>query len=134
MKAKGFLLLTIICNFTKGNAESQQRWEIDKFPPLLGSGFPYLKIEKKMKKSAKECNVVFFYVLCKRTKHSTFLRSFPFCAKERCVLFHSLQKNVVFFSVLYKRTLRSFPFFRKERKRTERSFGSHFLNPGSGSA
>ena len=84
MKAKGFLLLTIICNFTKGNAESQQRWEIDKFSPLLGFCFPYLKIEKKMNKSAKEHNFAFLYVLCKRMKRSA-------------VLFRSVQKNVAFF-------------------------------------
>ena len=78
----------------------------------------------------KEGNVLVFF--CKRTKRSPILlRSF---AKERCilcVLFRSLQNDVVFFaffSILCKRTLRSlysFPFFRKERKRTECSFGSH---------
>ena len=52
---------------------------------------------------------------CKRTKRSR-------------VLLRSLQKNVAFFgffSVLCKSSLRSFPFFRKDRKRTEHSFGSH---------
>ena len=42
----------------------------------------------------------FFSVLCKRTLRS--LRSFPFFAKERCVLcvlFHSLEKNGTFFWV-----------------------------------
>ena len=54
-------------------------------------------------------------------------------AKRPRVLFCSLQKNVAFFaffSVLCKRTLCSlyfFPFFRKERKRMERSSGSHKL-------
>ena len=43
-----------------------------------------------------------------------FSRSF---AKERNVL--------VFFYGLCKRSLRSFPFFRKDCKRMERSFGSH---------
>ena len=50
----------------------------------------------------------------KRTEHSAFF------AKE--------QKVLVLFYVLCKRkelSLRSFPFFWKERKRTERSFGSH---------
>ena len=60
-----------------------------------------------------------------------FLRSFTFFAKEccvLCVLLRCLQKNVAFFSVLCIRTLRSlhsFPLFRKEREKTERSFGSH---------
>ena len=61
----------------------------------------------------KEHNVLAFF--CKRTKRSR-------------IFLHSLQKIVAFFSVLCKRmfcSLRSFPFFRKERKRTERSFGSH---------
>ena len=80
---------------------------------------------------------IYFYIyLEKRTerspvllqKNETFSRSFPFFAEERCVLFRSLQKNIAFFSVLCKRTLRSLhslSFFRKERKRTERSFVSH---------
>ena len=55
---------------------------------------------------------------CKRTKRS-------------CVLLRSLQENVAFFaffSILCKRMLRflhSFLFFRKERKKTERSFVFH---------
>ena len=63
----------------------------------------YIYIEKRTERSA------FFYVLC--------------------VLLHSLQKNFVFFAFVYvlcKRmlhSLRSFPFFRKGRKRTKRSFG-----------
>ena len=41
---------------------------------------------------AKEWNVLaFFSVLCKRTLRS--LRSFPFFAKECCILFRSLEKN-----------------------------------------
>ena len=84
------------------------KWQV---LPLLGFVFPYIKIEK-------ERNIAFFNVLCKRTKCSP-------------VLFRSLQKNVVifaFYSVLCKRILRSvcsFPFCTKERKRTERSFGSY---------
>ena len=87
------------------------KWQV---LPLLGFVFPYIKIEK-------ERNIAFFNVLCKRTKCSP-------------VLFRSLQKNVVifaFYSVLCKRilrsvcSLRSFPFCTKERKRTERSFGSY---------
>ena len=61
----------------------------------------------------KERNVLTFF--WKRTKYSH-------------VLLRSLQKNgafFAFFSVLCKRTLHSFLFFRKERKRTECSFGSH---------
>ena len=70
-----------------------------------------MKKERNVLRSfAKEQNVLaFFYVLCKRT-------------------LRSLQMNVAFFYVLCKRTLRSlrsFSFFRKERKGTERSFGSH---------
>ena len=61
----------------------------------------YIYIEEK------KCNILHsFGFFCKRTKHF-------------CVLLRSLQKNVAFFSVLCKRTLRSmrsFPFFRKERK------------------
>ena len=63
-------------------------------------------------------------------------RSAFFCKRTKCacVLLHSLQKNVAFFAffyVLWKRLLRSlhslhsFLFFRKERKRTQHSFGSH---------
>ena len=52
----------------------------------------YIYIEKKnatfcvlLHSFAKEQNVLaFFYILCKRTKHS--LRSFMFFAKEGCVL------------------------------------------------
>ena len=44
-------------------------------------------------------------------KNELFSPSFTFFAKERGVLFCSLQKNVTFFSVLWKRT--------------EHSFGSH---------
>ena len=59
---------------------------------------------------------IYFYIyLEKRTERSPVL-----FAKERNIL--------AFFSVLLKRTehsLHSFPFFRKERKRTERSFGFH---------
>ena len=69
----------------------------------------YIYIEKRTERSA------FF---CKRMKHSR-------------VLLHSLQKNIAIFALFYvlcKRTLRSlrsFPLFRKEWKRTECSFGSH---------
>ena len=62
-----------------------------------------------------------------------------FCKRMKCsrILLRSLQNNVAFFAFFYvlcKRSshslrslcsLRSFPFFRKEWKRTERSFGSH---------
>ena len=67
----------------------------------------------------------FFCILLQ--KNETFSHSFMFFAKERnilCILLRSLQKNVC------KRTLhslRSFMFFRKEWKRTHRSFGSHKL-------
>ena len=73
----------------------------------------------------------FFYIylyISIYTLHSAF-----FCKRTKCscVLLNSLQKNVAFFALLYvlcKRTLhslRSFQFFRKERKRTQHSFGSH---------
>ena len=64
-------------------------------------------------------------------KNATFcilLRSF---ANERNVLaffYVLLQKNQTFsafFYVLCKRALHSFTFFRKERKKTNGSFGSH---------
>ena len=64
-----------------------------------------------------QCSAFF----CKRMKHSR-------------VLLRSLHKNVAFFAFFYvlcKRvlhSLRSFPFFRKERERTERSFGSHTVS------
>ena len=54
-------------------------------------------------------------------KNETFSRSLTFFAKECCVLLCSLQKNVAFFAFFYVlckrmlRSLRSFPFFRKER-------------------
>ena len=84
---------------------------------------------------------IYIYIYWKRNgkfcvllqKNEMFSRSFTFLAKEHCilcVLLRSLQKNVAFFYVLCKRMLRSlcsFPFFRKERKRMERSFGSHKL-------
>ena len=70
--------------------------------------------------SKKERNVLPFFL----QKNETFSRSFCKRTKRSPVLFRSLQKNGTFFpffSVLCKRTLRSFhsfPFFRKERKRT----------------
>ena len=54
--------------------------------------------------------------------------------KHSRVLLRSLHKNVAFFAFFYvlcKRALHSlcsFPFFRKERERTERSFGSHTVS------
>ena len=78
--------------------------------------FFYISIYISIYILKKERNVLTFF--CKRTKHSQ-------------ILLHSLQKSIVFFSVLYKRTLpslRSFPFFRKERKRTKCTFGSHTVS------
>ena len=64
-------------------------------------------------------------------KERNVLAFFSKSTKRSRVLFHSLQTNIAFFaffSVLCKRilhSLRSFLFFRKEWKKTERSFGSH---------
>ena len=72
----------------------------------------YIYIEKRTELLACFCK-----------KNEMFLHSFPFFAKECCVLgvlFCSLQKNVAFFAF--------FPIFRKEQKRTERSFGSHTVS------
>ena len=72
---------------------------------------------------------IFLYI--SKKKKGTFSHSFWKRTKRSRILFHSFKKNgtfFAFFSVLLKRmerSLRSFPFFRKERKRTECSFGSH---------
>ena len=65
---------------------------------------------------------IYLYIYWRRTERSRVL------AKELNVLTFLQIAFFVFFSILCKRTLcslRSFPFFRKEQKSTERSFGSH---------
>jgi len=73
--------------------------------------------------------LTFLYILLKRTLHSL-----TFFAKDLWVLYvllRSLQENVAFSTFFYvlckrmQRSLRSFMFFRKERKRTQHSFGFH---------
>ena len=100
----------------------------------------YKNCKSRKKKNVKECSVLFIWL----KKNLTFIFQYIFfniylyisifisiyiyiylniCIEKRnatfCVL---LQKNETFW-----RCLRSFPFLRKERKRTHRSFGFHKL-------
>ena len=109
----GFISHTNIANLAKKNVKRTFRSFFDIYMSIYIYIYLYIFLYISRKK-----NGTFSHSFCKRTKRSR-------------VLFRSLQKNVAFFaffSVLCKRTLRSlcsFPFFRKELKRKERSFGSH---------